>query len=458
MKSIIALLLLIGLSSALHASFSHVAASATDDFLKEYQNGLINLQADSGKYLARCEKCGTPNPSYPYDNSAGVHGENPIDPIAIWSAVKIGDKIALKGDNGLFLSRCYYCWQSGSYPNSVFVHVPEEEMRRSAYAQWTPELLSDGKWAFKSDVGTYLARCNGCVTGGKYPDMAFLVFSDTKLATSHWKVTPYVSPADKFLEEYPDGVVNLQADSGKYLARCEKCGTPNPSYPYDNSAGVHGENPIDPIAIWSAVKIGDKIALKGDNGLFLSRCYYCWQSGSYPNSVFVHVPEEEMRRSAYAQWTPELLSDGKWAFKSDVGTYLARCNGCVTGGKYPDMAFLVFSDTKLPTSHWKVSPINSFPIGVQINLQGENGKYLARCYGCGVQGKYINSATVHEKNPKSAWATWVAEKIGDQVALKSDYGTYLALCPKCWPTATYSDAAFVHVTDPKTDSNALWTP
>lgn len=36
-----------------------------------------------------------------------------------------------------------------------------------------PEKLSDGRWAFKSDNGYYLSRCNNCVPFGRYPDFAF---------------------------------------------------------------------------------------------------------------------------------------------------------------------------------------------------------------------------------------------------------------------------------------------
>ena len=265
--------------------------------------------------------------------------------------------------------------------------------------------MANGNWAFKADNGKYLGACKGCISGEPNSEYVFANVDSKENPLAQWRIyyfnaqgkptytyqaptttviirnaTPAVSsPADTFLSKFPSGVVNLQSETGKYLSRCENCGAPNPGYPYANSASIYETNPRNPTAIWSVVKIGDKIALRADNGLFLSRCYYCWKQSAYPNSVFVHVPEEEMRRSAYAQWTPELLSDGTWAFKSDVGTYLARCNNCVTGGKYPDMAFLVFSDTRMGTSHWKVTPAVSFPTSGKINLQCDNGGYLARC-------------------------------------------------------------------------------
>ena len=161
-------------------------------------------------------------------------------------------------------------------------------MRANPIAQWTPELLSDGTWGFKSDIGTYLARCDNCLTGGKHVQMAFPVFQNTSLSTAHWKVFPAISLADQFLEKFPGGAVNLQADSGKFLAVCEKCGPTKPAYPYDYSAGVYEDNPKNSVAIWEAIKVGaSKIALKGDNGRFISRCAECWQQSIFPDAAFV---------------------------------------------------------------------------------------------------------------------------------------------------------------------------
>jgi hypothetical protein len=70
------------------------------------------------------------------------------------------------------LSRCNGCWAGGAAPDSAQVHVSNPN--DGPWALWTPEKKSNGKWAFKSDNGKYLARCNGCVPGGAVPDFAFV--------------------------------------------------------------------------------------------------------------------------------------------------------------------------------------------------------------------------------------------------------------------------------------------
>ena len=76
----------------------------------------------------------------------------------MWKLEVNGSKVAFKGTNGLYLTRCNGCWPGSLNIDSVTVHVATP----TATALWTPELQSNGKYAFKGDNGKYLARCNGC--------------------------------------------------------------------------------------------------------------------------------------------------------------------------------------------------------------------------------------------------------------------------------------------------------
>ena len=319
------ILCLIVLGSALHVN--HLATLSA---------GKITLQSNSGKYLARCNGCG---PS-PYIDTAAVHETNPNNPWAIFTVVpKANGQVALKGDNGNYLARCRYCWQKSAYIDPVFIHV--NETNQGPYSLWTPEQLSNGYWVFKSDNGNYLARCNGCVTGGTTPDYAFVHEKDKNQGYAQWTVN-YL---------FPTGRVNLQSDSGKYLARCNGCA--REGY-YDDTASVRETNPKNPWAIFTVVAVGNKIALRGDNGKYLSRCRNCWGGAAAPNSdpVFVHV--SDINHGPYVHWTPEYLPDGTWALKGDLGTYLARCSNCVRNGKF-DFAFTLSNNRNDPKSHWKVT-------------------------------------------------------------------------------------------------------
>jgi hypothetical protein len=76
------------------------------------------------------------------------------------------------------------------------------------------------------------------VKGAKYTDFAFVHIS-----------TPNGNPWSQWTVNYlfPAGRINLQADTGLYLARCHNCGTGS----YPDSAGVHASRVDDPWAIWT---------------------------------------------------------------------------------------------------------------------------------------------------------------------------------------------------------------
>ena len=114
--------------------------------------GLATAKADDGEYLTLCSNCGG---AYP---SAAVL-EASITPESKWTLVRVGKQIALKGSNGNYLSRCNGCWSGGAYPDSAFVHLNNDS---EPYSKWTPEKQANGKWALKGDNGKYLARCNAC--------------------------------------------------------------------------------------------------------------------------------------------------------------------------------------------------------------------------------------------------------------------------------------------------------
>ncbi|CAK4649082.1 unnamed protein product, partial [Aphanomyces euteiches] len=111
----------------------------------------------------------------------------------------------------------------------------------SSCAKWTVVCVDDGRYAFQADSGNYLARCNKCAPGAAYPDQAFVHVKD-------WQQQPW---AQWRCFDYGDGKIGLQADSGKYLARCYNC-IPGA---YPNSAFVHESNPNQPWAQWTVDKL-----------------------------------------------------------------------------------------------------------------------------------------------------------------------------------------------------------
>ena len=93
----------------------------------------------------------------------------------------LGD-IALKPDNGKYLSRCNGCG-SAAYPDSASIHGTNPS---DPWSKWTPEKQDNGKWTLKSDTGKYLARCNNCWYGAAYPDAAFVHESNPAISWAQW--------------------------------------------------------------------------------------------------------------------------------------------------------------------------------------------------------------------------------------------------------------------------------
>ncbi len=233
-------------------------------------SGKVSLKADNGFYLARCNNCG---PAV-YPDSVGVHETNPYNPWSMWTLQVIGDKVAFLSDNGYYLTRCNSCWVAASYKDGVFAHVGRLEDNH--WSLWTPERLLNGKWAFKADNGMYLSRCNSCVAKGAFSDFAFAHVSN--LDDNPWSMWTVQY-------RFPLGPVSLLSDIDTYLLRCNNCG----NSPYRVSAGVGEANVDNKWVVWNVEAIGEKIALKGDNGMYLTRCKGCWSNGVYADSAFVHV-------------------------------------------------------------------------------------------------------------------------------------------------------------------------
>ena len=97
----------------------------------------------------------------------------------------MGDKIALKADNGAYLALCPKCWPNSKYPDAVFVHV--NNVNGNPNALWSPEPLPDGTWALKASSGNYLAWCYNCLPGSTL-DITVAAYPHNNYMASHWKL------------------------------------------------------------------------------------------------------------------------------------------------------------------------------------------------------------------------------------------------------------------------------
>ncbi len=148
---------------------------------------------------------------------------------------------------------------------------------------------------------------------------------------------------------FPTGKVSLQADNGRYLARCYEC------IELSGKVGalVVKDDSINPASTWSAIKIGGKVAFQSDNGRYISRCLNCFNNSKIPNSAVIISRTPSITT---AKFTPFLLQNGKWALQADNGVFLARCSSCVSGNNN-DFAFIYVDDLQNPLAQWKVTNI-----------------------------------------------------------------------------------------------------
>lgn len=80
-----------------------------------------------------------------------------------------GTQIALQADTKKWVARCNNCQKAadpGRLSNTATIHVEWVASSLPGYARFTVEDMDNGKVALKADNGFYLARCQGCIPGG----------------------------------------------------------------------------------------------------------------------------------------------------------------------------------------------------------------------------------------------------------------------------------------------------
>jgi len=289
----------------------------------------VALQADSGKWAARCRNCqNSVDGRFPDTVMVHVDDINPPPAYAQFEVVNVdGGKIALKADTGKFAARCRNCIVNAAYPDCLTVHVDEQS---APYAQFTPVMIGDsGKYALRADNDKYIARCRNCSPGAGYPDSVFI--HATKPAAepwAQWRIVPLTFPTGM-------KIAMQSADSGKWAARCRNCqNSVDGRFPDTVMVHVDDINPPPAYAQFEVVNVGGgKIALKADTGKFAARCRNCIVDAAYPDFLTVHVDNQS---APYAQFTPVFLDNGNYALRADTGNYVARCRNCSPDAAYPD--------------------------------------------------------------------------------------------------------------------------
>ena len=105
--------------------------------------------------MARCNNC-----NGDAVNSVNVQEQDSSRPWAIWSVERVGSLVALKSDNGKYLTKCTNCWERGIHPDSAFATADAA----TGSSLWITIYIDNGKWAVKGDKGRFLSRVLNCVS------------------------------------------------------------------------------------------------------------------------------------------------------------------------------------------------------------------------------------------------------------------------------------------------------
>ncbi|WNG54414.1 hypothetical protein F0U59_06170 [Archangium gephyra] len=148
--------------------------------------------------------------------------------------------------------------------------------------------------------------------------------------------------------------VSLQADTGSFLARCTDCQKPvTPPLPDTVSVNTSLVD-AGPSTRFEVVDAGNgKIAFKADTGKYVARCSKCIAQTTIEDFATIHATGATP--PAAAQFTPELLPNGKVAFKANTGKYLARCRNCSPTANSPDTVTVHATDARnQPSAQWTI--------------------------------------------------------------------------------------------------------
>ena len=160
--------------------------------------------------------------------------------------------VALRADNGNYLSRCSGCipdLKDELKQEAIFVHVPEDKLLSTGAAHWKLQKLDNGKYALKADSGKYLSRCSGCIHNIKDELKPLTIFSHVEATDPD-----QLPGAAQFTLERLDfnGTYALKPGGGNYLSRCAGCTPVATENLKDQSVFCHAESLVNP-AKWTII-------------------------------------------------------------------------------------------------------------------------------------------------------------------------------------------------------------
>jgi hypothetical protein len=154
---------------------------------------------------------------------------------------------------------------------------------------------------------------------------------------------------------------------------------------------------------------GTRIALRADNGEWMTRCQGCMAATI--QSVITLAPQLSTP-NLFATFTVYNTADGRVLLEADNGQVLSRCNGCVRDGTTADfIGVQSASDRSASYSKFELIRLTQRAYA----LRADNGRYVARCGGCSPGFGHSRSVvTAHAAGSDAAYAQWYVMEMGGE--------------------------------------------
>jgi hypothetical protein len=261
----------------------------------------IALQADTGKFWSKNDRETGSGLAHAIDAVGDGAPRSPSE-FTVW--VIDSDTVALRGDNGLFVSRI-----ARERPNGI----EAEKTTIDAYCLFKVEKLGSGQIALKAENGRYLSRIN---VGSLEP-----IEAEAKTAEPHspsaFKVFHALRTLDPPVLGLHDGdMIGLQADAGKHWRWIDRELRGHPAKPVEAEADSArlGATSAFHLEVYGKKLIG----LRADNGLYVSRI--AREGNDYGIEAAAKTAVGPSR------FEISYKGDGRITLKADNGNFLSRIN------------------------------------------------------------------------------------------------------------------------------------
>ncbi|MEM7111115.1 MAG: hypothetical protein AAF614_01695 [Chloroflexota bacterium] len=352
--------------------------------------------AYSEKFMGLCHEC---LPDALYEDSVMVHCSGPDDgEFAQWDLeVLANGRYAFRSPySGKYMGLCHSCIEGAMYEDSVMVHCsgPND----GEFAQWEIEALGNGRYGIRSPYnGKYMGLCHDCIDGAMYDDSVMVHCSGPDDGDfAQWEIFEIAS--GQLQSCIVPGTATGQGDGGSSAGGSESGGSGSGG---STSTGVGvGTNGV---AVTSATTI--RVALKtAYSEKFMGLCHDCVPDALYEDSVMVHCsgPDD----GDFAQWDLEVLTNGRYAFRSPYnGMYMGLCHNCIEGAMYEDSVMVHCSGPgDGDFAQWEIEALENGRFGIRSPY---SGKYMGLCRSCIEGAMYEDSVMVHCSGPDDGdFAQW----------------------------------------------------